>query len=452
MIEAAGILLGCCAALIPFLPGAWGLCAAAALAAVPVCGWILIEPNRWVGCFIFAALLLPPLPIALGNSGPHPSLIFAGLGLFAGSMRISGWRFRPDGLTLSFGLLFFALLISVGFAAIYSGLAVAANSLARVLLFGIGVYVFFFATQERQDVSRYLRLLYAAAVAAAVLACIDFHYQLQAPAGFGPQFVWLATGVYRRAQGMFYEASTLGNFCAFFLVMIAVAMSSPRDESPISRFALYTGAAVFTAALIFSYSRASVLTVAIAVIVLLCMNRRHVRLWTLVSSIAAGAIASYWLFPSFLNLYSRRLSASALDFFQYTEGILSGRLESWRVLAHFLLENPWRVIFGTGYKTLPYTDIAGRAVIADNMYLSALVETGIFGLAALLILTIAILRASYRAGRSTSPKTAFFGRWIFCFWCGEAVQMLSGDLLTYWRVLPVYFLVMGWMAREHSLS
>ena len=38
------------------------------------------------------------------------------------------------------------------------------------------------------------------------------------PAGYGPQFVWLDSGVYRRAQGFFYEASTLGNFCAFFLV------------------------------------------------------------------------------------------------------------------------------------------------------------------------------------------------------------------------------------------
>jgi hypothetical protein len=32
---------------------------------------------------------------------------------------------------------------------------------------------------------------------------------------------------------------------------------------------------------------------------------------------------------------------------------------------------------------------------------------------------------------------------MFCFWCGQTAQMLSGDLLTYWRVLPVYFWALG---------
>jgi hypothetical protein len=31
---------------------------------------------------------------------------------------------------------------------------------------------------------------------------------------------------------------------------------------------------------------------------------------------------------------------------------------------------------------------------------------------------------------------------------GQAVQMLSGDLITYWRVLPVYFWVLAIAARE----
>jgi hypothetical protein len=36
---------------------------------------------------------------------------------------------------------------------------------------------------------------------------------------------------------------------------------------------------------------------------------------------------------------------------------------------------------------------------------------------------------------------------MFCFWLGQCVQMLSADLLTYWRVLPVYFLVLAWAVR-----
>src|SRR5581483_8462500 len=108
----------------------------------------------------------------------------------------------------------------------------AAGSLARVLLFGISVYVFFYPAR---DPDATIRPLYFAAVLSALFACVDFYYQFPAPAGFGPQFVWLDSGVYRRAQGLFYEASTLGNFCAFFLVMIAVAFTRPREQSPVSR-------------------------------------------------------------------------------------------------------------------------------------------------------------------------------------------------------------------------
>ena len=90
----------------------------------------------------------------------------------------------------------------------------------------------------------------------------DFYFQLPAPAGYGPQFVWLDAGVYRRAQGLFYEASTLGNFCVFFLVMIAVALFRPVESRSLSRFWLLIGGVILSAALIFSYSRASLLNLA----------------------------------------------------------------------------------------------------------------------------------------------------------------------------------------------
>ena len=81
------------------------------------------------------------------------------------------------------------------------------------------------------------------------------------------------------------------------------------------------------------------------------------------------------------------------------------------------------------------------------MYLSLLVETGIAGLAALIWLNVAILRAAGKASRSADAQRAFCGMWMLCFWAGEMVQMASGDLLTYWRVLPVYFFVLALAVR-----
>ena len=130
--------------------------------------------------------------------------------------------------------------------------------------------------------------------------------------------------------------------------------------------------------------------------------------------------------------------------------MLSGRLGNWQIIAAFVAAHPWHAILGIGYKTLPYSALVGPAIVADNMYLSLLVETGIVGLAAFLLLNVAILRTSWRAARCKDSQASFFGTWIFCFWIGQLFQMLSGDLFTYWRVLPVYFWVLAMAVRRRE--
>jgi O-antigen ligase len=438
-------------ALSPSLASA-GLRTAPVILAAAAC-WVLAEPHRWIAAFLAAAVLLPPLPISLGDSGPHPSLLFAVLGIFAGAIYIRQWRITADRLTRALLCLFSALLASAALAGFYSGAALGMQTLARVLLFGVGVYVFFYASSVRPaDGAPSLRMLFWLAVLSGAFACVDFYFQLPAPAGFGAQFIWTDTGVYRRAQGIFYEASTLGNFCVFFLVMSAVAFTRSRDVMPISRYGLVLGSIILSAALIFSYSRASILNLLVALAALAWLDRARIR-WRKASmllgiSLTAGAAASYYLLPDIAAASWARFYDSFRYFFDYTEPIFSGRFESWRVLLRFLAEHPWHAVFGIGYKTLPYSDYIGQTVVADNMYLSMLVETGILGLASLVWLNAAILRASRRAARNKNLNTSFFGTWMFCFWLGQSFQMLSADLLTYWRVLPLYFLVLAWAVRE----
>ncbi|HVP45008.1 MAG TPA: O-antigen ligase family protein [Bryobacteraceae bacterium] len=443
------------------LASSQSLSSRAALAGVPllaiVAFWTLAAPHRWIAGFMASALLLPPLPIALGNSGPHPSLLFAALGILAGALYIRAWRIAVGRLPLALVCLFCILLGSVAFAALYSGPAIALQTLARVLLFGIGVYVFFYVAYLcRDDHPPAVRLMFWAAMASAAIACVDFYYQLPAPAGFGPQFIWTATGYYRRAQGIFYEASTLGNLCVFFLVMIAVAFSRRPKLMPVSRPVLVLGGVLFSAALIFSYSRASIVNLVVALAALGWLDRRSIHwrraLSLLGISITAGAAASYYFLPQIVESSWQRLSGSAIYLFDYGEAVFSGRFESWRTLLRFLNEHPWHAVFGIGYKTLPYSDYIGQSVIGDNMYLSMLIETGVIGLAALIWFNVAILLASRRAARQANPKASFFGTWMFCFWLGQCVQMLSADLLTYWRVLPVYFLVLAWTVRESATA
>jgi hypothetical protein len=447
---AAAVCCGAWGAAIAVVPGvAMKAVLAAPAILIPLTWWAFDRPARWLTAFFAAAFLLPPLPIPIGDSGPHLCLFFAALGLLAGAVWLGDWRIEGSGVGRALIALFAVVLASVAPAALNSGAAVAAGSLARVGLFGVAVYTFFYTSggPGRESEGPSLHTLYWIAAASGLFACIDFYFQFPAPAGYGPQFVWLDTGVFRRAQGIFYEASTLGNLCAFFLVMIAVAFSRPRADVPVSRKGLLAGGAIFFAALVLSFSRASLVNVGIALLVLGWRNRHRMRFArvapVLAVCTAAGAFATWRIFPAFAEMYWLRLSATVEYFTTATEGVLSGRVSSWRTLQAWIAENPWQALIGIGYKTLPYTDYLGRPVVADNMYLSLLVETGVVGLAALLWLNVAILRAAARASRDPDRARSFFGTWMLCFWAGQCVQMLSGDLLTYWRVLPLYFWVLA---------
>ena len=422
---------------------------------LPAIWWTLRQPERWVLLFLVAALCLPPLPIALGGSGPHPALAAASIGLLAGLLE---WRLRKERVpAASLWLIVYVLVLlgSVSFAVLYSGAELAAASLARVALLGISVYLFFYTAcgpaESGRELRRSLRILFAAGVVSAAFACLAFFLQLPAPAGFAPQFVWMESGVYRRAQGFFYEASTLGNVCAFFLVMVAVCWLRPRHEAPLSRTALAAGGAVLLGALMLSFSRAAVVNLAVAGLVLVFLNRRRLpvlRLGVIGAVALAAGVAAYFLIPAMAEFYWIRLEYTLQSLLGGDEAALSGRLDTWRFLLDFLRRQPEHLLFGVGYKTLPYSDFLGRAAVADNGYLSSLVETGLVGLASLLLFHGAILAMAWRAARSEDRQAQLLGTWMLCFWAGEMVQMLSGDLLTYWRVVPAYLWVLALAVRH----
>ena len=448
------IALGVWAAAVATIPSTTGkLLLVIPLLLAAVFYWIILRPSRWLVAFFLCLLLLPPLPLPLGNSGVHVAPLFALLGGVSALVWIREWRSWSHPLTLALAIFCGVLLESLAFAAIFSGWQIALGSLARVILFAISIFVFLFAYagpgSDGWSPFCITKFLFGLAIAGALFACADFYFQFPAPAGYGDQFVYLDEGVFRRAQGLFYEASTLGNFCAFFLVMVMVCSFKRRDETPLSRAALQAGGLILATALLFSYSRASVLNVVVAAAVLVCIYAGRVRrsLIVLLAALAAAGGAIQVAAPKLSANYWGRLLGSFSFFDQSPDQVLSGRLGHWQVLYDFLAHSPWYLAFGVGYKTLPYSTFVGSTVIADNTYLGLLVETGMVGLAAFIGLNVVILRTAWIARRSRRPQAQFFGEWMFCFWCGEMVQMLSGDLITYWRVLPVYFWVLGTAAR-----
>jgi O-antigen ligase len=230
-----------------------------------------------------------------------------------------------------------------------------------------------------------------------------------------------------------------------------VSFFRPRQERPCSLPALGICGGLFGAALIFSYSRSSLVALAVAACAFLYVRRvrlSHRALAGLGLSLMAAAALARVALPTLAAHYWVRLAISLESVLSAPNSVLSGRVDTWSTIAGFLVKQPWHALFGIGYKTLPYTSYAGSPQVADNTYLSLLVETGVVGLVAFAGLNFAILRTSLRAARSSGARASFFGSWIFCFWCGEMAQMFSGDLITFWRLLPVYFWVLATAARE----
>ena len=384
-----------------------------------------------------------------GKFGAASGAGFCGDRVTVGFLRIGEWRFWRGLLPGSLLVLFAMLAISVAPAALYSGPEIAAQSLARVGLAGISVWVFFYVAMGPGRMSAIpADRIYWIALASAAFACLDFYYQFPAPAGFGAQYIWLDSGVYRRAQGLFYEASTLGNFCAFFLVMTAVALV----RGAANRLVLLLGGAIFAAALVFSYSRSSVLNVAIAIVVLAVMERKRpaVRRAAMLGggALIALGVVLFRFFPAYAELYWVRLQAICDIRAQFersrvkrARGILAGA-------GAIFVRPSVAFVDGRGIQDAAIFGFHRAAGGGGQHVLSVLVETGIVGLLALVVLNFAILREGYRAARSGDAQKSFYGTWIFCFWIAEAAQMMSVDLLTFWRVLPLYLWVLAMAVRR----
>ena len=432
----------------------------APLVLVPLLWVLLSSSTAWVSLFFLCALLTPPLPIALGDSGPHIALLLAAAGLFIGLLRLAEWRFHADALSISLLALWAILAASVGWAALYSGISIAAGSFARVLLFGISIYVFLYTRNgpglhDSARGFRMIRLLFLAAAASALFACVDFYFQFPAPAGYEPQFIWLESGVYRRAQGVFYEASTLGNLCAFFLEMIAVALFRPKEAQPVSRTALLAGGAAFAAALVLSFSRGSLVNCAVALIVLLWLHRKTNPLATLIRGNCTFERRRrghpFHRLPDFrrsrvaarfrcISIFFRVAQHGALrppakladaDRFPAGESVARAHRSGIQNSPVFRLHRNARhrrqhLSDVTGGNRNPRTHRCPRAECCDS--------------------------DGCLSRRAIDPRSAqsFCGAWMLCFWAGQSVQMFSADLLTYWRILPVYFFVLALAARQEA--
>jgi hypothetical protein len=419
-----------------------------ALAVFGLCAWCIQSCRGWVYACVAATLVVPPVyPAALGGVTPIYVCNFVLLiGCVALLVRYHEFRLLPDSISQASFLFLTALLVSLPFAYWLSGASASGQSLLRFLLIlqPFFVYVWirgFPCFQSISQLERFVKLLLGLGVAAAVYGIVDFYYPIPIPHPFADQYIYLDFKHIRRAQGMLYEASSFGNLCAFFLALTLCLLFGKQQLSNLYRAWLFLGTGIFTMAVFLSYSRGSWAAVMVAISAFLIVQRQLRPRIVLLLFLILGSFVYlvYQLSPEVVaNFFSWRLGNLA-EFWDDPDSATSGRWQSWTTLIQFFADRLWLLLFGIGYKTIPFTDLFGTPLVADNGYLSLLFETGILGLAAFLWLNWAILKTLRDDGQTTSPVLRLCRTFLFAFWCGEMVQMLTGDIFTYWRNLTVLF-------------
>jgi len=443
------------AALTRDVPAAAAVWATAAAGAALL--YLLVRPAAWTLWFLAVGLLLPPLPLEIGGVGLpfHPAMAVFAAGLFVVWIRFPEWRIERGTISAASALFLGMTLISLPWAFFYSGATVGVQSLIRWVLLASGfllmLWIAYGPLGAEWNGARLLRMIFAAALLSSAFAVVDFQYQLPRTARFSDQYIYGQGEALRRAQGVFYDASALGNFCAMMLTLILALGRSARRALRLPAWLLWIPVPTLAVALVLSFSRGSVVNLMVALTALAWMRRKTLAGRSVVTFVAltlAVSAASVLIAPQLLLPYGSRLQYSAVEFFSNPNEVLSKRLDTWNELGRFVLDHPTQVLLGVGYKSLPYTNYFSHPMVADNMYLAMLMETGLPGLLALLLLSAAILARTRRMALDSNDGLAGLGRFLFCFWLGEMAQMLSGDILTFWRVTPVYLAILGLALRS----
>jgi O-antigen ligase len=161
------------------------------------------------------------------------------------------------------------------------------------------------------------------------------------------------------------------------------------------------------------------------------------RVWLFLAALLAPLILVWFYFPQLWGYFTGNRIGYFGQILADPNLVSSGRVETWATLFSILRQYPQYLLFGVGYKTLPFTRLFHQEIVTDNGFLNLLVETGLLGLGGFLIFSTAILKSFWALTRRTSGIALFWSALVLSLWFGEWVQMLATDAYTYWRSMAV---------------
>ena len=412
----------------------------------------VLEPMVFVAVFLIILEIFPPLYLArLGDRPLYLSFFILPVGFLIVICRLPDLHFTWDPLAKGLASFLAGTACSLPFAWWLSGARTGTESLSRWLLLSqIGLVYFLIRGGGRRVEARIehaiIPLMFLAAGISAAYGIVDFFWPISLPHPPLNQFIWLDATILRRAQGVFYESLNFANFCGVFLVVAAAALLTKRERYlGLPRWLLVSFMAILSLAVLVAFARSTWAATLVAILVFSFQSRliRVRRVAVILLALGVPLVLLWTFFPElwryFLDVRVRRLAGLFSD----PNLTSSGRFETWLRLLEIMRENPQYLVFGIGYKTLTFTRLFHDEMIADNGYLSLLLETGAIGLGSFLLLSAAIMKTFSRLAREGNDSVAFWSALMLAIWCGELVQLVAVDAYTFWRNMVVLVALMA---------
>jgi O-antigen ligase len=245
-------------------------------------------------------------------------------------------------------------------------------------------------------------------------------------------------GPFWRAVGVTLNPNHLSSYLV--IVMLLAMTAGFIKDLKISRGLCYATTLSCVPALLLSFSRAGWIALVAGAAVFLLITRaitltRKVRIAlgaTCLLGLVVGTFA--WLEPTVFEWLTTRVMKT---YWLLTSGevnrALAGRLTVWHQVGESFFDHPYA---GIGYKMLPE-----KVVMADNNYLCFLGEGGMIGFSIWIVWLLFVLRDTFRTV-SRHPLGAF----IFSAWVAVLVNMISADVMTFWRTMGLFFSLLAVVA------
>ena len=410
------------------------------------------RPHVFLLVFLVTLIVLPPFFLPRSPETPlYLSTLLLPVGVAIFLARFPDFRFQLDPVAKGLGVFLLATGLSLPFGFWLSGVNVGTTALLRWALLAQAALIYVLvrgAGVGREDgPARWLMtVLMIAALLTAAYGIFDFFWPVPISHPAAEQQIWVGGQVLRRAQGVFFEASSFANLCGFFLSVAAAAFIA-RHESAMgmSRSWLWLAMPILALAVFVAFSRSSWGNVAITILVFAAISKRtHFSRGAGILLALAIPVGVLWSYTP--ELWGYLINARLGDLtmlFADPNLASSGRYDTWTRVISIMQDHPQYLLFGVGYKTLPFTRLFHEEIITDNGYLNLLLETGVVGLGGFVVFSVAVLRTFLKYARSSDRNLGFWGALMFSFWCGQLAQMLAVDAYTFWRNMIVYLAVMA---------